>query len=248
MEREQIDLSVFKFEPYSKKTYKKLSEYEEFKILKDDKDFKFEIFVDYIILMYDFKSPLRDEFPFISPEQNLNYSRKKMEAAKLAGYETVLGKDGKRKFNEATQAIILMQSTPCNEAIARYISLFGRPEYAALIAYEEMLITKVKKAIDGVDSKEDRDIHKVIEFLYGKISELSDDLFGGRETIEARQAFYAIAEKQDLNIFPEQIATIMKNEGALPVEFSPFYGKMPDKDIKEMQEWKSKFLGNQQPS
>ena len=243
MEWEQIDSSVFKYPPKDKKSIKALQEYEEFKVLDLA---NLPAFVNYVILMYDFKSPLRSEYPSISSENNLNYSRKKMESAKLAGYQTIVGKDGKRKFDEATQDIILMNNTQTNEAIARYISLFGRPEYAALVAYEEMLILKIKRALNGEDEKTEK-IHITIEFLYGKISELSDILFGGRETVEARQAFYAIAEKQDLNIFPEQIAQILK-DGNLPIEMSPLYGKIPDKDIIEMQQWKSTFLGSQKPN
>jgi hypothetical protein len=242
MEKEQLDLSVFKYKPYSQEVVDELKKYEEFKELKK---INVPIFVSYIILMYDFKSPLREEYPFISIENNLNYSRKKMEAAKLAGYQTVLGKDGKRKFDDATQSIILMQNIQCNHAIARYISLFGRPEYVKLIAYEEMLINKVKQVLDGKDEKT---THTIIEFLSGKIVETSDALFGGREIIEARQAFYAIAEKQDINIFPEQIAKILKDEGDLPIEFSPFNGKVPDEKIKEMRRWRSDYIGMKKPS
>jgi hypothetical protein len=242
MEKDQIDLSVFKLKPYNAFTINELNKYDEFKELKK---IDLPTFVNYIILMYDFKSPLREEYPFISIEQNLNYSRKKMEAAKLAGYKTVLGKDGKKTFDKETQAIILMQNTQCNHAIARYISLFGRPEYVKLIVYEEMLINKAKAALDG---EEQKDAHKVIDFLSEKIVQISDSLFGGRETIEARQAFYAIAEKQDINIFPEQIAKILKEEGNLPVEMSPFHGKMPDDDIKKMQTWRSDYIGSRKPN
>lgn len=242
MEVNQIDKSLFLHPPFSEKSYKKLLEFEEFKKVK--KYIEINKFIDYTILMYDPNSIMRKEYPFTSPQENTNYSRRKFECARLAGFNLIVN-GNKKEFDVLTNEMLIGKNELCNNAIIKYILLFGIPELMALISFEQLLIQETKSALSGAG---DKTTITNIDNLYQKINELTDRIYNGRETIEARKSLYLFIEKEKLSIFPEDIALIMEKTGKLPKEWSPNYEKMNEKLIEEQQVFKSKFLGSIPPN
>jgi hypothetical protein len=242
MERNQIDVKVFLYPPFSEKSYKKLLEFEEFK--KAKKYIDVNKFIDYVILMYDINSPLRKEYPFTSPQENVNYSRRKFECARLAGFE-LYPNGNKKEFDAFVSGMLVGENEPCNDAILKYILQFGMPELMALISFEQLLIQETKTAIGGSGDKE---TIKNIDSLYQKIRELTDEIYYGRETLEAKKSLYMFVEREKLNIFPEDVATMIEKTGKLPKEWSPDFGKINDEAIEKSQIFKQKFLGDSPPN
>jgi hypothetical protein len=240
MELSKLDKSVFKYPPFDPKTYKELRKLDEFAKVDCD-EIPINKFIDYVILCFDFETPLRKEYPFIENQKNFNLQRKKFEAARMADFPII-----DNKFEPEVEAFLLGKNKECNAAIVKYIISFGRMEYAILISYECMLLELIKASFIGV--VDNKDIDKRIEFHMNKINELTNKLYGGQETIEAKEALYLSAEKDIVNFFPEGVADIMDKEGELPDEWSPYHGKISNEQIKKDKQWKGKFLGKQKPT
>ena len=243
MNKKDLDLSVFKYPPFTNSTYRTISKLPEFDF--PDKYFiDLYKFIDYIILLHDINSPLKQEFPFTNITEGINYPRRKFEAAKLAGFNLVVNKKREKVFEKNVEDMLLGNIDYINTAIVRYIFLFGSPAFAGLAAFEAILFQKVKESFSGTGS--DKKDVEAIKMLYKDISDLTNTIYGGKETAEATKALYSFIEQERLNIFPEDIGEMLQNNGKLPIDFSPY--QITEEQIKNMQEWKSRFLGKSKNS
>jgi hypothetical protein len=239
MDVSNIDLAVFKYKPFSEETYQTLKNWPEFKKVNNGA-FDIGKFIDYVILAFDFNSPLRKEFPFIEKEKTYNLQRIKFEAAKLAGFTLK-----EKAFVPKVQEFLLGQNQDVNTAVVKYLISFGRMEYVVLVSYEAMLLSLVRQSF--MDAGEKDTIDKRIKSHMDNINELTIKLYGGQETIEAKEALYLSAEKDIANYFPEGVAEIMEKNGKLPEDWSPYHGKASKEVTQKEQNFKSKFLGKQKP-
>jgi hypothetical protein len=236
MDIKNIDLSVFKYKPFELKSYNELIQFDEFKKINRSYVNKF---IDYVILALDYNTPLRKEYPFIEKQKTYNLQKIKYEAAKLAGFEL---NDG--KFDKEIEDILLGKNKDANAAVTKFLLLFGRVDYIGLVAYEAILLELVRTSFTDIGKK---DTEQRISYCMDKINEHTIKLYGGEETIEAKEALYLSAEKDIANYFPEGVAEMMDKTGELPDDWNPMYESLTPEEIKYQKEYKAKFLGKNKP-
>jgi hypothetical protein len=214
MQKENINVKNYLYNPFDKASFSKLKEYEEFTDLSND-------VISYIILSYDKNSDIRKEYA--------SRAQQKVEAAKLSGFKFTLG-----QFKDDVEEILIGENPNTNLAIIRYLYLFGMPELMALDYYTEKMKQILNQQRKGEDEKNS---HQVIQFCLEQINILTETIFHGKESINLRKALYQFVEQNKLfKPRPEEIADkLEKNED--PFEGNTPYGK--GYTIDEM-----KFLGD----
>lgn len=198
--------SNFLYDPFAPDTVKRLEEYEEFRFTVPDK----EKTVRYIILMYDIKSDLKKLYEGL-------YERKR-NAALLAEFELTSG-----KFEPWVESMILGENDAVNDAILRYVRLFGIPDATAYLAYTEILHKQVLSAMHENDEKKLKVIQDNIENAMDKVREFERRIFSGDEVETVRAALYRYAEKIRLQLRPEDVANAIETGDLALVD--PYYGK-----------------------
>ena len=204
------------FNPNDNDLVEKLSVYGEFS--KNETDYgldRLKLF-RYIIMMYDMLSPMRLEYPDF-------WERKKVSALN-AGFKV----NKKGYFDEIIEKMLLGENELVNQAANKYIMLHGIPEYAALSAYQAALYFETLKTQRG--SVTPNILHNT-EFLRMKIRELTDLLYGGSETINAKRALYSGIEKDRFPL-PDDVVKRF-NEGDKLEDYNP-YGNYEVEPIKFM--------------
>lgn len=202
------------FDPNDESIVSKLSVYGEF--AKEEEDYgvpKLHLF-RYIVVMYDMQSPMRLEYPDF-------WERKKVSALK-AGFKV----NRKGYFNEDVEKILLGENDNVNQAITKYVMLHGVPEYSALVAYQAGLYFETLKVQRGTIST---NITKNIELLRVNIRMLTDLIYGGSETINAKRALYSGIEKDRFPL-PDDVVKRLK-EGDNLDDYNP-YGDYSVSEIK----------------
>ena len=212
MNRNDINIGLFKYNPFDPETAKKLEEqYEEF---KPSFNINKEEATCYLILLNDLNTPLRERVP--------DFIERKKECANLAGFKK--NKDG--TFAQKYEDIILGNNDNYNSAEAVFIKSFGSVEYLSLrmhlniMASEYINSTKLNKSQDFKSTLQN------IETLEKKITQLTDVLFGGAEVVNMRTALYRQVEKDFIHPTPERIAKC-KNKEELDkvIDVDPYHFK-----------------------
>ena len=199
--------SNFLYDPFAPDTVDRLEEYEEFHFTVPDKP----KIVSYIILMYDIKSDLKKLYEGL-------YERKR-NAALLAGFELTNG-----KFEPWVESMILGENDSVNDAILRYVRLFGIPDATAYLAYTEILHKQVLAAMHETDEKKLKTIQDNIENAMDKVTVFERRIFSGDEVETVRAALYRYAEKVRLQLRPEDVANAIE-KGDLKLA-DPYYAEV----------------------
>lgn len=207
-------VSTMLFNPNDENLVDKLSVYTEFNQKESDYGVdKLKLF-RYIVVMYDMNSPLRLEYPDA-------WERKKV-AALHVGFKV----DKKGMFDKNVEAVLIGENNYVNLAMTKYVMLHGIPEYSALVAYQTGLGFEVIKTLRGTINPT---ITKNIEFLRIKIKELTEILYGGGETLNARRALYAGIEKDRFPLPDDVIKRL--NQGDNLEDYTP-YGEYKVEKLK----------------
>jgi hypothetical protein len=213
-----IDIPKYYYDPFDENLTNKLSKYDEF---NEDFGVDKSKTLKYIILMYDMQSDLRLEVR--------DFWERKRVAAMIAGFKF---KPRLKEFDEQVEKMLLGDNAAVNNAITKYVMLFGSQQYAALVVYHTMLVFEVQKTLRGSYTK---DTVKNVDHIRKEIDKITDELYGGKETINAKKALYSRIEKDRRAEKPEDIIKRI-NEGDSLSEFSP-YGE--DYEVDKM-----KFKGD----
>jgi len=212
MELSKVDTRRFLFDPKRDQSFLGLKKHKEFQIeLRNIPEHK--IF-PYIILMYDLNNDqIRNEFPF--------YPQRKVEVAKMVG----LIPRG-RSANRTIEDVLIGKNEDVNKMIIKYLTLFNNPDVLMLAAYYEIYVVLSKRSFSG--QFKDKDIEN-IEKVNGKIHELTDNIFGGKDETELIAELYRTLEDQKLGIQPEEIAEKLQ-KGEDPLDgFNPYNSEyIPD--------------------
>lgn len=209
-----IERSKYLVDPLDDNILDKLKKHDEFnEKFTTDKEYTCR----YIVLMYDMNSSLRLDVR--------DFWERKRVAASIAGFTIDNRRKGGGGFDPTVENMLLGEDVAVNNAITKYILLFGIPEYAALIIYETMLVFEVQKTLKNIYTK---DTPKIIDFIKGQIKELTEELYGGKEVLNARKALYSRIERERAYEKPEEIIKRI-NEGDTLKDFSPYEGYEPQK-------------------
>lgn len=198
----QVDGTKYLINPTAGNLLELVSKYDEFK-----EDFKIDklLATKYIILMYDLNTTLKLDIR--------DFWERKRASALIAGFKL----NSKREFDEPVEKMLLGENDAVNNAMTKYILLFGIPAYSALIIYYTRLIHEVQKTLRGSSKTSLKDI----DTIKNKIEECEEELFGGKETLNAKKALYSRIEKERKAEKPEEIIKRI-NEGDDLSEFSPY--------------------------
>lgn len=190
----------------------------EFEAYKGDMDKK--VF-QYVVLMYDVKTPMRVECP--------DYFQRKYMTASMVQFPKT-----KQGFAEASENILIGKDKEVNALIQSYVFQFAMPEFSALVAYEAILASEMQKIMNGHSTK---DSGKVVDDATRKIQELTRSVFRSGdydESTELRNALYARIEKEKTRLRPEQIVRAYEdNGGSLPLDWCP-YGEDEAEAVKNI--------------
>jgi len=224
MTLQDIDGARFLYDPTSKDLVKKLQQ-----AIPEFSSYKGKIPIlkvcQYVVLMYDPSSPLWRNV--------LDYYVRKSTCADMVGFPKTKG-----QWSKDAEAILTGEDSQVNDMIVAYIAQMGMVEMYQLVAYLSLLSSETRKAIDYKGDKNSIDI---ITKTGDKIRELLKVVFRSGEYDEiaqVRKALYSRLEKERLRIRPEEIVSMISEEGVLPQEFNP-YG---DYEVE-----KSKFIGDEEP-
>lgn len=204
----EIDTTRYLINPFSENLLEQAKKYEEF-----NEDFnlpKLET-VRYIILMYDIKTSLKLDVR--------DFWERKRISALVAGFRL----NKKKEFEEDVEKMLLGENDAVNNAVVKYILLFGMTAYSAQIIYYTRLVHEVQKTLRGSSKTSLKDI----DTLKNKIEECEEELFGGKEILNARKALYSKIEKERKAEKPEEIIKRL-NEGDDLSEMSAYGNYKPD--------------------
>lgn len=193
------------FDPNDEQLVESLSVYGEFNLPDEDYGCDREKLFRFIIIMYDMNSPMRLEYPEF-------WERKKVSALE-AGFKV----DKKGHFDDNVESFLVGDNTRVNEAIAKYVLLHGIPEYTALVVYQTGLYLEMVKTLKGIVNKQ---LTQNVEFLRIKIRELTDIIYGGSETINAKRALYSGIEKDRFPL-PDDVVKRL-NDGDDLSDYNPY--------------------------
>jgi len=221
MNRNEIDIKLFRYNPFDQKTIFTLSDdYPEFKALTGDTK---QRFICYLILLYDLNTPLRIRYP--------DYILRKIECAKLADFKK--GSDG--NFLKEYLEVMEGSNEKFNEAVVVYIKSFGSPDYMALSMYLNIFASEYNNSLKATDSKVLKDTVSNIRTLQAEIAELTAVIFGGKEVFDLRTAIYKRIERDRPRIRPEDIAQVIDDPQKLKENIGDYY----EKEIEPL-----KFIGS----
>ena len=205
-------VSTMLFNPNDDNLVDKLSVYTEFNQKESDYGVdKLKLF-RYVVLMYDMNSPLRLEYP--------DFWERKKVACVHVGFRS----DKKGMFDKNVEAVLIGENNYVNLAVTKYVMLHGLPEYSALIAYQSGMYFEVLKTLRGTINPT---ITKNIEFIRIKIKELTEILYGGGETLNARRALYSGIEKDRFPLPDDVIKRL--NQGDSLDDYNPYGDYKVDK-------------------
>ena len=201
------DYSQLMFDPFGTDTVNQLEQYEEFSFKVPDKVRA----CAYMIIMYDPRSYMKKLYPD-------NFYERKLKSAIAAGFKTIDG-----KFEPWVEQILVGENDDFNDAELRFTRMFGIPDYPAFIVYSDILDKQFRAAKKESDPKKLQVIQANIKVAMAEVSLYERNIFGHEETENVRAALYRLAEKQRLNLRPEEKAVEIDNK-ALKVH-DPHYPK-----------------------
>jgi len=179
MTEKDINRKDFLFDPFSKSLFDDLAgKYVEFEGLGEGKFKKYKSEIcRFIVLCYDKNSVLVRKIS--------DLFERKRTAAILAGFKS--GSDG--KYPKIVEDIILLNNEELSKAVVRYLIIFGLPEMLALTA-EITALASETFAIQTGTSKKMKESLDNIRTTRIEINKLVEEIFGGKEVIEARKVLY----------------------------------------------------------
>jgi hypothetical protein len=145
----------------------------------------------FIILQYDMKSPLRIEYK--------DYFKRKANAAMMAGFKRN-AKTG--KFKEEVANAMIGNNEVVNSMIVRYVMNFYNEDYLQLIIYWEMFGRFGREQFTNFNAQSIKALNNVKE----TISQLTEKIFGGKETMELKKQLYRALDMEKENLHPDNIA------------------------------------------
>jgi hypothetical protein len=219
MNIQEIDGSVFKYNPTSKNALKQLQkDYPEFgeshlkaglgsnSIEYDLEPFR-ENVLKYVILLYDKNSPLW------STIQDFNH--RKITALQMAGFKV----QPNGQFSvEVQQGIIMGKNSVVNNMIVRYVFLFNNPKFVMLVGLLQVYINLFTKIQSSSPKKEELLMFKQTA---EDIDKLTADIFGGKENQELENTLYEVLNMNKMLFRPEHVAERIAN-GEEPTNAKPY--------------------------
>jgi len=153
----------------------------------------------FVILTYDFESPIRKEYSKLS--------ERKAVAAQYAGFK--LKNNG--KFAKEVEGMVVGQypkTGDINAMIVKYIMLYNDPDLLALEVYYHMLEQDTTHVLGSLkaDPKSRKEQIKNIKDLSRLIEDLTAKQFGGRDSQELIRELYRNIETVRERLMPEYIA------------------------------------------
>jgi len=161
----------------------------------------------YTIYCYDPHSDLLKLFPS-------DFNRRKREAALKAGFKLKGG-----VFDEEVEDCIVGENEQYNDAICAFVVSFNIADLPNYVLHREIFFSEFKAAMSATDSKAKKEIMANVETASKQMLELEKKLFTDLETIGVRNSLYKLAEKQKLNLRPEDMAKLIADkelQGVLP--------------------------------
>lgn len=208
MTRDELDISKFTYDPFSKDLVGKLSKLGEFSTHWGDAEVHKETLTRYIVLCYDFGSPLRFRYADL-------WDRKR-EAGVLAGVPV----HSSGSFMKPAEDAILGKNDLVTLAVTKFLLSFGKP---ALVLLEAYLAQFQKETSLMMSGQGDKDAVKVAQILKEDIEKLTKELYGGDEILEVRKRLYQKIEQRRVQVRPEDFVARL-TEGDDLSDGSP-YGK-----------------------
>jgi len=224
MNRAELDVSKFLYDPFDPELVGKLSKYGEFSIGWGAAEKYKEGLCRYIVLCYDFESPLRHRISDLSERKALS--------ATMGG----LSKTKSGKFPPVLEDALVGANEAVSLAVTKYLMLFGKPEFLLLEANMAQFAMETATMLKQAG---DKDTVKTARELAADINRLTRTLYGGEEPIETRKALYQRLEERRAQVRPEDLVKRI-SEGSKLKDYSP-YGD--DYDVEPM-----KFMGDSEPS
>lgn len=152
------------------------------------------------VMIYDPHADLLKLFPG-------DFNRRKYEAARRSGFN--LNSEG--KFPEWLEDCLVGSNDKYNAAIVAFVTGFNIADLPAFIMYREVFFSEFRAAMSADNSVDKRKAMDNAEKARVQLMELEKKLFTGEETLNVRNALYVMAEKQKLNLRPEDMATSIEN-------------------------------------
>lgn len=208
------DTSRMYFDPKSEGFIKKMNKFPEFKLKSLEHDR--EKYLVYIAMMYDKNSEL-------SKNTEYTYWQKKKIAAELAGFKMENG-----RFEEDVEEALLSNNEDFLTAMVRYLRFQHMPKFTQL-KYYEMLHDQM--AISAIEDRNTKAMREATE-LTTVIANLTEEIFGGEETLKAVEKLYEDIDEIDINsIRPEGVAKEIEKGNKLE-ENSPYPNYKKTNDLK----------------
>ena len=215
MKINDIDLSVFRYDPSKAKELKRLrtdypgsfdGNFDNLKLKKYDDEI-----LRYIILVYDLRSGLWQSIK--------THNERKVRAMLMAGFEA----NGYGRFEtEVEEAILYGRDQGVAEMIVKYVYLFNSIDFSELVGMIEY------------NSQILRDIHnnktntKTMDNLTktsARIKELTAGVFGGKETREIEEKLYEQLAMSRISFRPERVVRQVKSGNVDPLFPKDIYKK-----------------------
>lgn len=171
----------------------------------------------YVVLMYDFESPLRKEYQKIRERKSV--------AARHVGFSLEGG-----HFKKNVEEMTVGKCDGVNRMIIKYLFLFNDPNRVALEVYVNMLENRAARALLTQDDvKEDKTTFDLIEKLRGVIDELNQRVFGGQDDEALIKELYRNIETIREKTQPEYVAKLLRDGG--DIGYNP-YGEWQPEPLK----------------
>jgi len=183
MKKEDIKRERYLVDPFDIKKLESLKQYEE--IAKVPMVVKGENLYTYLLLAYDINSDIIKEHPI--------RGQQKYEAARLAGF-----KIQNNQFDKNIEEYFVNEVYDFNKAIAKFVSLFGSPEWILWNIHSKNLENEFYNALKGDTKKQSTEnAIKIGE----EIKNIQKSLFYEDDTKSLRKALYDFIAKPD-NLMP----------------------------------------------
>ena len=192
-----VDLSGLRYNPSDKKDLQKLRDeypdafnialYENTKLIPYDDEI-----IRYIILVYDMNSPLHTTIK--------DHNERKVKAMLMSGFEA----DNYGKFDkDVTDALIYGKDKGVAAMIVKYVYIFNNVDYSELMGMIEINSQILR---DIHNAKTNSNTLKSLKDTSERIKELTNNIFGGKETKEIEEQLYEQLNMSRMSLRPELIA------------------------------------------
>jgi hypothetical protein len=189
MKKEDIDTSKLRYDPFDPKTIIDLEE--EYGTLDFGVD-KTKAVI-YLILFYDYKSPLIKRYPDVI--------ERRIRCAEIAKFPVT-----QDKFQGKYEDLMVGENENFNLISYQYLRSFGIPELVALHINWKVFGSEFINSAKNADSKTYKDTIKNTREVLEEINRLTKIVFSGEETLGMRIALYKGMEKEIKMPKPEVIA------------------------------------------